>query len=197
MIIISNEGDRQSASMRVARTLFAIAAALAVATDALAQAAKPDLTGRWKLDPEATATTGGGRGDASGNASGGGGREGGGIGLGPPADELTIQQNDTMLIVEPRRGDTDISVVRYRLDGKMTRNLMPIGRGRTAEASYASRWNGPRLETSITRTISSRGNLTDMRYRELLYLAPDGALVLETTVSGRPAGRKAVYRKVN
>ena len=148
------------------------------------------------LDLQATSVSGGGRGDASGNASGGGGGGGGGTGLGAPADELSIQQSDTMLVVEERR-ETATNTIRYGLDGKRIRNQMAVGRGGRADASYSSRWLGARLETSITRRISARGNVTNVRYHELLYLSSDSALVVETTVAGRPAGRKAVYRKAS
>ena len=68
---------------------------------------------------------------------------------------------------------------------------MPVGRGETAHATYSSRWNRARLETTIARKIGSR----TMRYRELIYLSPDSALIVETDVVNSPGGRTAVYRK--
>lgn len=168
--------------------LLSTATFLAIGTTVKPQAAKPDFTGRWSL--QETIVGGGGRGDATGNATGGGGGGGGGTGLGSPADELTMQQNDTMLIIAARRlAVTD--TVWYRLDGKTIRNLMVVGRGETVHANYSSRWNRMRLETTIARKVGTRS----IRYREILYLSPDGALVLETDVVGSLGGRKAVYRK--
>lgn len=171
-------------------TMLSIAIFLPNATNPSTQAARPDFTGRWTLSPQETTVSGGGRGDARGNATGGGGGGGGGTGLGSPADQLTIQQNDTLLIVAARR-ETVTDTLRYRLDGETVRNLMAVGRGETAHASYTSRWNRGRLETTISRKIGTR----TIRYRELLYLSPDSVLVVETDVVGSLGGRRAVYRK--
>jgi hypothetical protein len=155
-----------------------------------AQASRPDFTGRWALSPEETTVSGGGRGDASGKATGGGGRAGGGTGLGSPADELTVQQNDTALVVAVRR-ETVTDIIRYRLDGRSVTNRMPVARDATVQATYTSRWNRARLETTISRKIGTRV----VRYRELLFLSSDTVLVLETDVVGSLGGRRAVYRK--
>ena len=177
-------------SKALSPALLSIAISLPIAT-VETQPARPDFTGRWILSPDETKLGGGGRGDASGRATGGGGGGGGGTGLGAPADELTVLQNDTVLIVAARRGTVTDSI-RYRLDGKEVRNLMPIGRGATVIATYSTRWNrAGRLETTIARRVGTRS----MRYRELLYLSPDSALVIETDVVGSPGGRSAVYRK--
>ena len=161
-----------------------------IATTLAAQAARPDFTGRWTLSPQETFASGGGRGDNRGNATGGGGGDGGGTGLSRPVDELTIQQNDTMLILAARRGAVT-DTIWYRLDGKMVRNLMAVGQGETVHASYSSRWSRARLETTIARKVGTRS----IRYRELMYLSPDSALVIETDVVGSLGGRTAVYRK--
>ena len=178
-------------SKALSPALLSIAISLPIATTVETQTARPDFTGRWTLSPDETKVSGGGRGDASGRATGGGGGGGGGTGLGAPADELSIQQNDTMLIVAARRG-TGTDSLRYRLDGKEIRNLMPVGRGETTIATYSSRWNRVgRLETTIARRVGTRS----IRYRELLYFSPDSALVIETDVVGSLGGRTAVYRK--
>ena len=170
--------------------LVLVSVAISIATIAEAQAARPDFTGRWTLSPQETSASGGGRGDARGNATGGGGGDGGGTGLGSPADELTIQQNDTMVIVATRRGAVT-DTIWYRLDGKAIRNLMAVARGETVHANYSSRWSRARLESTIVRKVGTRS----IRYRELMYLSPDGALMLETDVVGSLGGRTAAYRK--
>ena len=170
--------------------LALVSIAISIATIVQAQPPRPDFTGRWTLSTQETSVGGGGRGDARGNATGGGGGVGGGTGLGRPADELTVQQNDTILILAARHG-TATDTIWYRLDGKPVRNLMTVARGETVHASYSSRWNRARLETTIARKVGTRS----IRYRELLYLSPDSALVEEMDVVGSLGGRTAVYRR--
>ena len=179
-------------SLSPVRSFLFISIALPVAISAPEQGSRPDFSGRWTLNADETTVSGGGRGDASGRATGGGGGGGGGTGLGRPADELSIQQDDSMLILAARR-ESVTDTLRYRFDGKLVANLMPVGRGNTAHTTYSSRWSRARLETTIVRKVGSRS----IRYRELLYLTADSALVLETDVVGMVGGRKAVYRKSN
>jgi hypothetical protein len=167
-----------------------MATLLTFATSLTVQDQRPDFTGRWMLNAQATTLSGGGRGDGSGRATGGGGGGGGGTGLGSPADELTIRQSDTLLIVEARHGSASETIL-YRFDGKPVSNVMTIGRGETVHATYSSRWSRARLETTIARKVGNRS----IRYRELLYLTSDSTLVLETDVIGSMGGRTAVYRK--
>ena len=187
----ANGHELREVSMRSkSRPLALVSIAISCATIVDAQSARPDFTGRWTLSPQETSLSGGGRGDARGRATGGGGGDGGGTGLGSPADELTIQQNDTILVLAARRG-TVSDTIWYRLDGKAVRNLMPVARGETVHASYSSRWSRARLETTMIRKVGTRS----IRYRELLYLSPDSTLVVETDVVGSLGGRTAVYRK--
>lgn len=172
------------------RALSSVAIVLAFAAIG-AQLARPDFSGRWTLVPELSSVGGGGRGDGTGRASGGGGGTGGGTGLGRPADELTLEQNDSVLIIGARR-QAVVDTIRYRLDGKAVENVMPVGRGETAHVNYTSRWNRERLETTIARKVGTRV----IRYRELLYLSSDSTLVMETDIVGSVGGRKAVYRRV-
>ena len=172
------------------RSFLFVTVAVHLSIGAMEQVSRPDFSGRWTLGE--TTMSGGGRGDASGNATGGGGGAGGGTGLGPPAGEVSIQQNDSMLIVAARR-DGIPDTIRYRFDGKPVNNFMPVGRGGTVHTTYRSRWSRARLETTIVARARSR----TIRYRELLYLTSDSALVVETDVVGRLGGRKVVYRKTN
>jgi hypothetical protein len=154
---------------------------------------RPDFSGRWTLD--STIVLGGGRGDAYGNASGGGGGGGGGTGLGPAADALNVVQDDSTLVVQEISGDSTLAIT-YRFNRKATENTMSIGRDRTTKASFRSRWDNTRLVTSIARTIPAPGNReTRLEYRETRSLSPDGSMVVETVMVGRPAGRRAIYRK--
>jgi len=179
--------------MTAAPSLVTLLATLAISAGSNAQA-RPDFSGRWKLDT--TIVMGGGRGDALGNASGGGGGGGGGTGLGPPAHELNVEQSDTTIkVAQSGSGDEAILIV-YRLDGKKVRNSMPIGRGRTTEATYVSRWDGSHLLTAIVRTVTARGGGVRLEYRESRYLASDGSMVVQTNMLGRPAGRTAVYQRL-
>jgi hypothetical protein len=156
--------------------------------------ARTDFTGVWKLDTTATTVSGGGRGDRSGNASGGGGRAGGGLGLGPPAQELRIRHDSSTLRVTEFRGGDSV-VITYRLDGRRTTNATTMGRGRTADAFYTTSWDGLRFVTNILTRIENRGGVTTLEYREVRSLATDGAMVIETTFVGGPGGRTAVYRR--
>ncbi len=174
---------------------LAIFGTLAISTGLSGQS-RPDFTGRWKLDAQATEVMGGGRGDPSGNATGGGGRGGGGLGLGPPAEELIVRQNDTTMTVEEVRSADPVIIV-YKLKGGRIRNTLPVGRGGTTVADFSSRWDGSKLSTNINREVTARGSTISMRYRELRYLSKDSSMVVETTMSGRPGGRKTVYRKVD
>jgi hypothetical protein len=182
--------------MRTIRVLSTIFVALSVAAHAHAQQ-RADFSGHWRLDAGASRTMGGGRGDASGNASGGGGGAGGGIGLGAPATELTIRHDDSTVTVDERREDNSVVAIVYRLDGKKVTNSMLIGGGQTASATYSSRWKDSALVTTISRNINARGRVTSIGYTERRYLSSDGALVVETRMDGRPAGRKAVYKKAD
>ena len=150
--------------------------------------------GGWNA--EATAVSGGGRGNAGGNASGGGGRAGGGIRLGAPAEELTITQDDTMLVLKGRMRETE-AIIDYHFNGRKVKNLLPIGRGQLTVATYASRWSDRKLTSTVARELNVRGSVTVTQYRKVMYLTPEGLLALETTVSGNPAGRRAVYRRID
>jgi hypothetical protein len=154
---------------------------------------RPDFSGRWTLD--SSIMLGGGRGDAFGNASGGGGGAGGGTGLGRPADALTVFQDDSMLVVQ-EIGDSTLAVT-YRFGGKSTENVLVLGRGSTAKATFRSRWEDDgRLVTAIARIIpAQRARTVRLEYRESRWLAADGSMIVETKMVGRPAGRRAFYRK--
>jgi len=174
---------------------MAVLVSVVIPTTAVPAQERPDLSGRWVLDTLSIATQGGGRGDISGNASGGGGGQGGGLGLGPPPGTLFILQDAASLtIVEHGEAGPERTIV-MRFDGSNRRNPLGLGRGQVTEASYSTRWDGKRLVTRISRTLTNRGGTQTMRYREVRSLADDGSMVVETTVDGRPGGRTVVYRR--
>ena len=169
--------------------LGAIATAFSIARDTPAQT-RPEFSGHWTMGPTANIAMGGGRGGPGGVAAGGGGRGGGGAGLGPPAPELVILQNDTMMTIEDGTGGGTLV---YRLDGGRTTNSITVGRGNTVQASYSSRWDGTQLVTTVT--YAGPGNAGSTYLREVRFLADDGSMVVETTVTSGSRGRRTVYRK--
>ncbi|HYN07717.1 MAG TPA: hypothetical protein VES67_10025 [Vicinamibacterales bacterium] len=171
--------------------LLAAAAAVVITSASVAAQSRPDFSGTWVFDASRSSTSGGGR----DGARGGGGGRGGGIGLGPPAEQLTVVQNAATIEMQLRIGAATKTVT-YALDGSRRSNMVPIGRGGEAAATYESRWDAGKLVTTITRTLSSPGGSTVIRYREVLSLDKDGLLGIETTATGpRSGGRKAVYQK--
>ena len=192
--MMPNRGRR---CVNLAGVAPAMLVSIAFATTALAAQQRPDFTGRWVLDTASIATQGGGRGDMSGNASGGGGGRGGGLGLGSPPNTLVIRQDTASLtIVEDGEAGPERTIV-MRFDGSNRRNPLSLGRGQATEARYSTRWNGPRLVTRISRTLTNRAGTQTMVYREVRSLAGDGSMVVETTLSGRPGGRTVVYRRAS
>jgi hypothetical protein len=173
----------------------AIAACCTLAPATAPPQQRPDFSGRWVLDTLSIATQGGGRGDMSGNASGGGGGQGGGLGLGPPPGALVIRQDAASItIVEHGDAGPQLTIV-MRFDASNQRNPLGLGRGQVTQARYSTRWDGTRLVTKISRTLTNRAGTQSMVYREVRSLDSDGSMVVETTVDGRPGGRTVVYRR--
>ena len=90
--------------MKRARIGIIAAAVFAVASVAFAQ--KPDFSGTWTLDPEASGMA------AAGGGGGGGGRGGGALGNGP----ATVKQTADALTIERTMGDNKVTLT-YKLDG--------------------------------------------------------------------------------
>ena len=163
-------------TMRVAAVLLAVFVPVQ---------AVPDFSGTWTLDPRQSTVTGGG----TGGGRGGGCGAGGGVGLGPPPERLAITQDAESLIVE-ERGDRGVVRVRYGLTGQSRVNQVSIGgRGQAVGAAFRSKWDGSRLVTTIDVTTGP-----GLQLREVRYLRPDGAMVVETIIAGR-GGRSAVYTR--
>jgi len=141
--------------MKVARIGIIATAVFAVATLAFAQ--KPDFSGTWTLDPEASGTAGG----AAAGGGGGGGRGGGGL-LGQSG---TIKQTPDTLTIDRTMGENKVTAS-YKLDGTESKNTM-MGRGGTPmESVSTAKWDGSKLiitskvgENESTQVLSLAGNV--------------------------------------
>jgi len=158
-----------------------------VTTSAFAQGV-PDLSGKWKLDARHSTAIGGAR----GRGAGGGGQRGGGLGLGPPADQLTITQ-DRISITIVERGAARSPRFVLRLDGEPAPRALPAGRGAPGPASTVTTMVDGRITTLVT--MPAPGGRPPLHYEEVRYLDPDGALVVEIAMTGRPNMRRVVYTK--
>jgi len=139
--------------MKRARTGIIAAAILAVASVAFAQ--KPDFSGTWTLDPEASgmaAAPGGGApgGGAPGGGGGGGGRGGGGA-LGNGA---TVKQTADTLTIERTMGDNKVTST-YKLDGTESKNTIMGRGGNQVESTSTAKWDGTSL---VITTKMDMGN---------------------------------------
>jgi hypothetical protein len=144
--------------MKRVRVAIIAAAVLAVATVAFAQ--KPDFSGTWTLDPEASGAPPAGTG-------GGGGQRGGG---GP----MTVKQTADTLTIE-RQGQGGAMTTTYKLDGSET----DITMGQmTAKAS--AKWDGNKL---VITTKSERGENTQT------WSLANGVLTIEGTGGRGPTKR--------
>jgi hypothetical protein len=155
--------------MKVVRVGIIATAVLAVATMAFAQ--KPDFSGTWTLDAEATGTTGGG---------GGGGRGGGRGGLGQGA---TIKQTADTLTIERTMGDNKITST-YKLDGTESKNTMMGRGGEPMESVSTAKLDGGKL--TITTKVGQNENTQ-------VWSLAGNVLTIETT--NAQGTQKRVYKK--
>lgn len=147
------------------RRKIAITAALVIALAISGYAQKPDFSGTWTPDPEASGTTGGG-------APGGGG---GGRGMAGP---LTVKQTADTLTVE-RQGRNGQMTTAYKLDG--TETEITMGQ-MTAKAS--AKWDGSKL---VITTKTDQGEQTQT------WSLAGNTLTIERTGGRGPS--KQVYKK--
>jgi hypothetical protein len=150
--------------MKVARVGIIATAVLAVATMAFAQ--KPDFSGTWTLDQE-----------ASGGGGGGGGR-GGGLGQG-----ATVKQTADTLTVERTFGDNKVTST-YKLDGSESKNTMMGRGGQQMEAVSTAKWDGGKL--TITTKVGENENTQ-------VWSLAGNVLTVETT--NARGTQKRVYKK--
>ncbi|MCA1559558.1 MAG: hypothetical protein LC753_05040 [Acidobacteria bacterium] len=172
--------------MNRARIGIIAAAILAVATVAFAQ--KPDFSGTWTLDPEAS-QMGPGPGGAPGAPAGTGG---GGRGMGMPTGPVTIKQTADTLTIERTIGENKV-VTTYKLDGTASVNTMAGRQGGTMTQKSTSKWDGAKLVTTIT----SEGPNGPITRTEIRWI--DGAtMIVEGSRPGRdgtPMTTKQVFKK--
>jgi hypothetical protein len=142
--------------MKRARIGVIAAAILAVATMAYAQ--KPDFSGTWTLDPEASAPAG----------TAGGARGGGRMGGGP----MTVKQTADTLTIE-RQGRQGTQTTAYKLDG--SESEITMGQ-MTAKAS--AKWDGDKL---VITTKTEQGEQTQT------WSLANGMLTVERTGGRGPS----------
>jgi hypothetical protein len=182
--------------MKRARVGIMAAAVFAVAAVAFAQA-KPDFSGTWTLDPEASgmAAPGGAPGGAppaggppagapAGTGGGGGGRGGGGaLGNGP----ATVKQTGDSLTIERTMGENKV-VTTYKLDGTESKNTM-MGRGGTPmESVSVAKFDGGKLTITTKRDMGGQ-----MVETTETWSVAGPVLTIESTGGRGPA--KRVYKK--
>ena len=134
--------------MKRARTGIIAAAILAVASVAFAQ--KPDFSGTWTLDPEASGMAG-----APGGAPGGGGGGGrGGFGGGALGNGGTVKQTADTLTITRQMGDQTVTTT-YKLDGTESKNTMMGRGGQQMESTSTAKFDG---STLVITTKMDMGN---------------------------------------
>jgi len=155
--------------MKRARVGIIAAAIFAVASMAYAQ--KPDFSGTWTLDAEASGAPAGG--------GGGGGRGGGGLGNGP----AVVKQTADTLTIERTMGENKVTST-YKLDGTESKNTM-MGRGGTPmESVSTAKFDGTKLV--ITTKVGENETVQT-------WSLAGGVLTIDSTGGRRPS--KRVYKK--
>ena len=159
--------------MKVARVSIIATAVLAVATMAFAQ--KPDFSGTWTLDAEASGVTGGG---------GGGGGRGGGGALGQGG---TIKQTADAITIERMAGDNKVTAT-YKLDGTESKNTMMGRGGNPMESVSVAKFDGSKL------VITSKQQMGDQTFESTQTWSLAGNVLTIETTNARGT-QKRVYKK--
>lgn len=152
------------------RSIFAAAPAFVLAASvAVFAQATPDFSGTWTLDPSKS--------EMPQMGGMGGGRPGGGQmggGMGPMT--ITIKQTAEALTIDQKMGEMSRTVT-YKLDGSESTN--PGMRG--GEMKSTSKWDGGKLVTEGTQTMSGPNGEMTIKSKEVRTLASDGTMLVETT----------------
>ena len=162
--------------MKRARVGIIAAAVFAVAAVSFAQA-KPDFSGTWTLDPEASGMA------AGGGQGGGGGRGGGALGNGP----ATVKQTGDTLTIERTMGENKVTLT-YKLDGTESKNTMMGRGGAQVESTSTAKLDGGTL-TITTKQDMGNG---PMESTQKWTLAGSVLTVESTNARGT---QKRVYKK--
>jgi len=148
-----------------------IAFVVAVATAASAQQQKkPDFSGSWTLDQNASDLGGGG----------GGGR-------GMMAGPMTVKHSGDTLSVERSFGDNKMTST-YKLDGSESTNQMMGRGGQSVEAKSTAKWDGDKLVITTRREMG--GNTVETTET---WTVSGSTLTIESKGGRGPS--KRVYRK--
>jgi hypothetical protein len=169
--------------MKRARIGIIAAAIFAVASITFAQG-KPDFSGTWTLDAEASGMAAPAAGGGAPGGGGGGGGRGGGGALGNGA---TIKQTADTLTVERTMGENKV-VTTYKLDGTESKNTM-MGRGGTPmESVSTAKFDGPKL------TIVSKQDMGGQMVESTSVWTVSGSTLTVETTNARGT-QKRVYKK--
>ncbi len=171
--------------MKRARVGIIAAAIFAVAAVAFAQ--KPDFSGTWTLDQEASGMAappaGGAPGGAPGGGGGGGGRGGGALGNGP----ATIKQTADALTIERTMGENKVTTT-YKLDGTESKNSAMGRGGAMVESTSTAKFDATGL-TIVTKQDMGNGPQESTQKWSLA----GSVLTIETT--NARGTQKRVYKK--
>jgi hypothetical protein len=159
--------------MKRARVGIMAAAILAVASVTFAQ--KPDFSGTWTLDAEASGMAAGG--------GGGGGRGGGALGNGPS----TVKQTADAITIERTMGENKVTLT-YKLDGTESKNTMMGRGGAPMESVSTAKWDGGKL------IITSKQDMGGQAVETTQTWSLAGSVLTVESTGGR-GPQKRVYKK--
>ena len=146
--------------------MFAVAI-LAMATVAFAQ--KPDFSGSWTIDAEASGMAAGGRG---------------------PAGPMVVKQTADTLTTETTRGENKVTMT-YKLDGTESVNKQTMGQMGEIEIKSVAKWDGTKLVINDTRP----GRDGAIQETVQTWSLEGGVLTIERTGGRGPS--KQVYKKTS
>jgi hypothetical protein len=147
---------------------------------------KPDFSGNWAIDLQATAR-------ANGKAAPSGQTLNlmiatGGARMVP--ETFTLEQTERSLTIkQPKRAD-----IVYVLDNKPHKNEV-ASRGGKMEIVVRTRWDGNKIVMTNTQRTINTGELREVEYKEVRSLDKEGRLQFELDVSSGQGSYKAVYVK--